>query len=146
VTEKNTERHYISSRQLCSFLRTLSLGSCLNSSGLGYLRNLNELNSLFRANIYTYDGVSKILRTGHLERELQMIQLSVTRCSCIAIMWVSLASIAAITLGVASQLVFIVVVYFVKLSPETFGYNLGVQLGKSGSGSAARFREVGGAL
>jgi hypothetical protein len=44
-----------------------------------------------------------------LERELQIIQLSTTRCSCVAILWVSLASFAAITLCVASQLVFIVV-------------------------------------
>jgi hypothetical protein len=41
-----------------------------------------------------------------------MVQLSATRCSCIAILWVSLVSFAAITLYVASQRVFIVV-YFV---------------------------------
>jgi hypothetical protein len=41
-----------------------------------------------------------------------MVQLSATRCSCIAILWVSLLSFAAITLCVASQRVF-VVVYFV---------------------------------
>jgi hypothetical protein len=27
-----------------------------------------------------YEGVSKSFRTGHLERELQMVQLSATRC------------------------------------------------------------------
>jgi hypothetical protein len=45
----------------------------------------------------------------------QMVQLSATRCNCIAILWVSLVSFAAITLCVASQRVFIVtvVVYFV---------------------------------
>jgi hypothetical protein len=60
------------------------------------------------------DCVSKSVRTGRLERELQMVQLSATRCSCIAILWVSLVSFAAITLCVASQRVFIVVsVYFV---------------------------------
>jgi hypothetical protein len=32
-----------------------------------------------------YEGVSKSFRTGRLERELQMVQLSATRCSCIAI-------------------------------------------------------------
>jgi hypothetical protein len=43
-----------------------------------------------------------------------MVQLSATRCSYIAILWVSLVSFAAITLCVASQRVFIVViVYFV---------------------------------
>jgi hypothetical protein len=54
-----------------------------------------------------YDGVSKSFRTGLLERELQMVQLSTTRCSCIAILWVSLEIFAAITLRVASQRVFI---------------------------------------
>jgi hypothetical protein len=62
-----------------------------------------------------YEGVSKSFRTGRPERELQMVQLSATRCSCIAVLWVSLASFAAITLCVVSQRVFIivVVVYFV---------------------------------
>jgi hypothetical protein len=56
----------------------------------------------------------KSFRTGRRERELQMVQLSTTRCSCIAILWVSLVSFAAITLYVASQRVLIVVsVYFV---------------------------------
>jgi hypothetical protein len=63
---------------------------------------------------YTYGGVSKCFRTGHLERDLQMIQFSATRCSYVAILWVSVVSFASITLCVASQLVFIVVsVYFV---------------------------------
>jgi hypothetical protein len=39
-----------------------------------------------------------------------MVQLSATKCSCIAILRVSLVSFAAITLCVASQRVFIVVV------------------------------------
>jgi hypothetical protein len=61
-----------------------------------------------------YEGVSKSFRAGHVERELQIVQLSATRCSCIAILWVSLVSFTAITLCVASQWVFvIVVVYFV---------------------------------
>jgi hypothetical protein len=34
----------------------------------------------------TYEGVSKSFRTGRLERELQMIELSATRCSFIAIL------------------------------------------------------------
>jgi hypothetical protein len=37
-------------------------------------------------NSYTYEGVSKSFRTGRLERELQMVQLSATRCSRIAIL------------------------------------------------------------
>jgi hypothetical protein len=63
-----------------------------------------------------YVGVSKSFPTGRLERELQMVQLCATRCSRIAILWVSLVSFAAITLCVASQRLFtfvVVVVYFV---------------------------------
>jgi hypothetical protein len=61
-----------------------------------------------------HEGVSKTFRTGRLEREPQMVQLSATRCSCIAISWPSLVSFAAITLCVAFQREFIVVsVYFV---------------------------------
>jgi hypothetical protein len=61
-----------------------------------------------------YEGVSKSFRTGQLEPELQMVQLSATRCSCIAILWVSLTSFAAVTPCVASQRVFIIVIiYFV---------------------------------
>jgi hypothetical protein len=60
-----------------------------------------------------YEDISRSFRTGNLERELQMVQLSATRCSCIAILFVSLMSFAAITLCVASQRVFILVsVYF----------------------------------
>jgi hypothetical protein len=55
-----------------------------------------------------YQGVFKSFRTGRLERQLQMVQLSATRCSFIAILRVSLVSLAAITLSVASQRVFIV--------------------------------------
>jgi hypothetical protein len=57
-----------------------------------------------------YEGVSKSFRTGLLERELQMVRLSATRCSCIAILSVILESFAAITLCVVSQRVFVVVV------------------------------------
>jgi hypothetical protein len=61
-----------------------------------------------------YEGVSRSFWTGRLERELQMVQLSATRCSCIAILWASLVSFVAVTLCVASQRVFIVVsVHFV---------------------------------
>jgi hypothetical protein len=61
-----------------------------------------------------YEGVPKSLRTGRQERELQMVQLSATRCSCITILWVSLVSFAAIIPYVASKRVSRVVsVYFV---------------------------------
>jgi hypothetical protein len=68
-----------------------------------------------------YKGVSKSLRTGRLERELHTVRLFATRCSCIAILWASLVSFAAITLCVASQRVFIVVsIYFVKIQSGNF--------------------------
>jgi len=67
----------------------------------------------YKIRTMTYEGVSKSFRIGRLERELQMVELSATSCSRIAILWVSLASFAAIILCVASQRVFIVVVYFV---------------------------------
>jgi len=50
-----------------------------------------------------YKGVSQSFRTGHLEQQLQMVQLSATRCSCTTILWVSLLRFTAITLCVASQ-------------------------------------------
>jgi hypothetical protein len=36
--------------------------------------------------LLAYEGVSKSFGTGRLERELQMVQLSATMCSCIAIL------------------------------------------------------------
>jgi hypothetical protein len=76
----------------------------------------------------SYEGVSKSFRTGRLAGELQMVQLSATRCSCIAILWGSPENFGAITLCVASRRVFVVVVVVVVislwLSPETFGYTL----------------------
>jgi hypothetical protein len=47
--------------------------------------------------LWTYESVSISSRTGRLERELQMVELSATGCSCIAILWVSLMSFAAVT-------------------------------------------------
>jgi hypothetical protein len=38
------------------------------------------------ANIMSVKGVSKSFQTGRLERELQVVQLSTTRCSYIAIL------------------------------------------------------------
>jgi hypothetical protein len=78
-----------------------------------YLKaNQKQLHTSRVINQSSYEGVTKSFRTGRLERELQMIQLSTTRYSCIAILWVSLVSFAAITLCVASQTVFI----FISLS------------------------------
>jgi hypothetical protein len=71
--------------------------------------------------IFRYEGVSKSFRTGRLERELQMVQLFATVCSCIAVLWVILVSFATITLCVASQRVFVVVVvYFIMTQSGNF--------------------------
>jgi hypothetical protein len=55
-----------------------------------------------------------------------MVQLSVTRCSGITILWVSLESSATITFCVASQRVCCCCCcwFRYRLSPETFGYTL----------------------
>jgi hypothetical protein len=91
-------------------------------------------------NTHKHEGVSKSFRTFLLERELQMVHLSATRCSCIAILWVSPVCFAAITLYVASQRVFIVVsVYFVIGSVRSRTlyhwaqwYSIGLRTGWSG--------------
>jgi hypothetical protein len=63
---------------------------------------------------FTSRALFKSFRTGRLERELQMVQLSTTSCSCIAILWVSIVSFGAITLCIASQRVIPKIsVYFV---------------------------------
>jgi len=62
---------------------------------------------------WLYEGVSKSVQTGHLAWELQMVQLSTTRCSCIAILWVSLVSFATITPTVASKVFIVVSIYFI---------------------------------
>jgi hypothetical protein len=59
--------------------------------------------------LFMYESVSKSFQTSRLERELQMVQISATKCSCTAILWVWVVSLATITLCVASQQVFIVV-------------------------------------
>jgi hypothetical protein len=64
-----------------------------------------------------YESVSKSFWTDCLQQELQMAQFSASRCSCIAILLVSLVCFAAITLCVVSQWVFIVVsIYFSLLT------------------------------
>jgi hypothetical protein len=50
-----------------------------------------------------YEGLSKSFRTGRLEREMRMVQLSATTRSSIASLWVSLVSFTAITLCVKSR-------------------------------------------
>jgi hypothetical protein len=53
--------------------------------------------------VTTYEGVSKSFWTSRLKRELQMVQFSATRWNCIAILWLSLVSFAAMTICVESR-------------------------------------------
>jgi hypothetical protein len=53
-----------------------------------------------------------------------MVQLSATRYSCIAILWVSLVSFATITPCVASQWVFLLLFILLSTQSGTFGYSL----------------------
>jgi hypothetical protein len=76
--------------------------------------------------IITCEGVSKSFRTICLQREVQVIQLSGARCSCIAILWVNLVSFCRCnpsccfwTSNTKGKSVF-----RYRLSPDTFGYNL----------------------
>jgi hypothetical protein len=64
---------------------------------------------------HTHEGVFKSFRTGRLEQELQTVKLSATRCSCIAVLWVSVVGFAALTLCVASQRVFIAVSVYIVI-------------------------------
>jgi hypothetical protein len=86
---------------------------------LKYLRVYGKILEWF---LETFEGVSISFRTGRLERELQMVQLPVTRCSCIAILWVSLVSFAP--LCCFSTSVYFCCLFRYRLSPETFGYTL----------------------
>jgi hypothetical protein len=47
---------------------------------------VNLMSIVFAQEEAMYEGVSESFRTGRLERELQMVQLSATRRSCIAIL------------------------------------------------------------
>jgi len=52
-----------------------------------YSRTHTERSDITRLRLKDdYEGVSKSLRTGSLERELQMVQPCATRCSCNAIL------------------------------------------------------------
>jgi hypothetical protein len=102
------------------------------ATGVGIIQCLPEYKVQFISSKYPYpnlavhyEGISKSFRTGRLERELQMVQLSAIRCSCIAILWVSLVSFDAITICVASQQVFIVVSVYFGSGPHPASYPVG---------------------
>jgi hypothetical protein len=98
----------------------LMFSHCIYKSNFAKLIKLHILHRTVIKYIPLYEGVSKNFRTGRLERELQVVQLYANRCSCIAILWVILASSAAITLFLASQRVFIVVVHFFMTQSGNF--------------------------
>jgi len=76
-------------------------------------QNLNPYAGHFQQ-LERYESVSKSFRTGSLERELQMLQFFATRCSYIAILWVSLLGIAVIALcGAFNECLFLL---FLSLS------------------------------
>jgi hypothetical protein len=65
--------------------------------------------------IFPPTSVSKSFRTCRLERELQMVQLSAARCSCIAILWLSIVSFDAITFMLLLECLFL----FISLSTQS---------------------------
>jgi hypothetical protein len=117
LTSEWTSYHWLS--LLCnSFVDNIKRSGGLKTISVIQCNKLNicmvmDIHTYIHKYRHTYAVVSKSFRTGRLERELQMVQLSTTSCSFNAILWVSLVSFAAITLCVASQRVFIVIVYFV---------------------------------
>jgi hypothetical protein len=60
--------------------------SHLKLTGFSASKVGKDLEGDYANTISKYDGVSKSIRTGLLEQELQMVQLSAIRCSCIAIL------------------------------------------------------------
>jgi len=54
--------------------------------GLRFKETFKVLRHLSHFPDVQYDCVSKSFRTGYLERELQVIKLSATRCDCITIL------------------------------------------------------------
>jgi hypothetical protein len=61
-------------------------GKCVFSSPTTFRLRTEHTSHRFNILKYTYEGVSKSFRTGRLERELQIVQLSATRCSRVAIL------------------------------------------------------------
>jgi len=89
---KNFYPLYLIPYSLCSrsFVIQLEKSNCFlwNSQFLCH-RDTGSSAYIYNTKVHhcIYEGVFKSFRTGHLERELQMLQLSATRCSCIAVLW-----------------------------------------------------------
>jgi hypothetical protein len=121
VVEKLIWRFWVNTEDNCYWMlrccMTVPENTSINASAWTYLykNSCSQQHVLICPGISCiYEDLSKSFWTGLLERELQTVQLSATRCSCIAILWVSLVSFAAITLCLVSQRVFIgISVYFV---------------------------------
>jgi hypothetical protein len=77
--------------------------------------------------IQSYEGVTKSFRTGCLERELKVVQLSATRCSCIAFFVSQSSEFCGHDPFVLLLNEFLLLSFRYRLSLETFGYTL-VQL------------------
>jgi hypothetical protein len=71
-----------------------------------------------------YEGVSESFWTGRLERELQMVQLSATRCSCIDIFWEYSEFFRHNPLCCFSTSIYCFYFFRYRLSSETFIYTL----------------------
>jgi hypothetical protein len=79
---------------------------------------------VWQSTIYTlrtYDGVSKSFRTDRLERELQMVELSATRCSCISLCEFYRHNPSC---SFSKSVYCCKRIFRYRLSPETFGYTL----------------------
>jgi hypothetical protein len=72
--------------------------------------------------IQIYEGVSKSFRAGRLERELQMVQLSATRCSCMTFVSQSSEFCRHNPLCCFWTSVYYCCLFRYRLSPETFRY------------------------
>jgi hypothetical protein len=80
---------------------------------------MNRCREVDISSFSVFEVVSKNFRTGRLEPQLHIVHLYVTGYGCVAILRVSLVSFVAITLFVASQLVFIVIVVVVPFSTQS---------------------------
>jgi hypothetical protein len=96
----------------CFHRETISVGKIMGCESFG-----SGVKIFDHTRVYT-----KSFRSGRLEGELQMTQLFATRCSCIAILWVSLVSFFSITLCAASQRVFIIIISLLTQSGKFWIY------------------------
>jgi hypothetical protein len=75
----STPQYVLMVRGLVTLYFTIVLIECR-------VKVIAEVSTKYVKTLRKYEGVFKSFRTGRLERELQMVQLSATRYSCIAIL------------------------------------------------------------